>query len=741
MKRRFLATLLSLCATLALLPATAQAGVVDGGSCGENVTWSFDDGTLTISGTGAMADYESEGKVPWKSLRKDIQRIVIENGVTHVGARAFIQCGKAASVTIAESVTSIGAYAFAQVGLLEPIEITIPAGAQCKDGKDGSTVFSFSQVSKIHYSGTVLDFLQNGDRSYFMYTCGGERLVGFSDGKHGYADSIGFCGDRGDKGDNVWWMLDEEGTLTIGGEGKMKDSFYHSKYPWDATKVEKVVVEEGVTYVSSYAFHDHDSLTRVEIGTGVTAIGEYAFFECDDLKTIALPSSLTKVGKCLIGDKSGKNSASVETVEYGGTEEQWKDLFSTIESTHGSSFDKDWGNVDVVCIGSIPRKLVVRGGTGGGAYYAGDEVTIAAHLDDTLEFTYWYCEYTSDSEEPLEFISGDWTTPTVTFKMPAQDIRMIVVAKELPPVVTYAVAVEGGTGSGKYAAGQSVTIKASAPEIGKRFKEWTGASELTFTSGGAMSATATFTMPAEGVTLTATYEKTPYTLTVEGGTGGGTRFYGDHVSIKADAPATGKRFKEWTSTNKLGFENGDVTSSHIWFTMPAEDVTLTAIYEDIPYKVKLTGGFGGGIYTYGASVTIRADAFVEGKQFKEWVGTAGLVYTSGGATSAIATFTMPAKNVTLAALYEDSSAVRAELYEDSSAVRFELHGNSSVAPKPAFGDVDGNGEIDLLDFTQLCGYIAEGYAASDYPNADMNGDGQIDSNDVLALWAILQERG
>ena len=71
---------------------------------------------------------------------------------------------------------------------------------------------------------------------------------------------------------------------------------------------------------------------------------------------------------------------------------------------------------------------------------------------------------------------------------------------------TYAVTVKNGTGSGSYAAGVSVTIKANTPADGKRFRKWTGADGLTFTSGSASSAAASFRMPEKAVTITATYE-------------------------------------------------------------------------------------------------------------------------------------------------------------------------------------------------------------------------------------------
>ncbi|MCR5249053.1 MAG: InlB B-repeat-containing protein, partial [Lachnospiraceae bacterium] len=79
-----------------------------------------------------------------------------------------------------------------------------------------------------------------------------------------------------------------------------------------------------------------------------------------------------------------------------------------------------------------------------------------------------------------------------------------------PPAPTrYTLTVTNGTGSGSYTAGTPVTIRANDPESGKRFKEWTGAEELTFTAGSAKSAEATFTMPAKAVAVAAGYEDIP----------------------------------------------------------------------------------------------------------------------------------------------------------------------------------------------------------------------------------------
>ena len=71
---------------------------------------------------------------------------------------------------------------------------------------------------------------------------------------------------------------------------------------------------------------------------------------------------------------------------------------------------------------------------------------------------------------------------------------------------TYAVTVNNGTGDGNYEENATVTITADAALSGQHFKEWTGADSLNFTSGSKTSTTATFTMPANAVEVTATYE-------------------------------------------------------------------------------------------------------------------------------------------------------------------------------------------------------------------------------------------
>ena len=128
--------------------------IYDSGSCGENVTWTLTaDGTLTISGTGAMTDYTYDSRSPWYSCRTYIKRVVMQQGVTSIGDHAFWDCSGLTSVTIPDGVTSIGGDAFS--GCTALTSVTIPGSVTSIDG------YAFSgcdSLTDVYYAGTAADW-------------------------------------------------------------------------------------------------------------------------------------------------------------------------------------------------------------------------------------------------------------------------------------------------------------------------------------------------------------------------------------------------------------------------------------------------------------------------------------------------------------------------------------------------------------------------------------------------------
>ncbi len=100
------------------------ATIIASGTCGDNLTWTLDyDGTLTISGTGAMYDWSYSSDVPWYSNRSSVKKVIIGNSVTSIGNSAFRDCSSLTSIDIPDSVTSIGNYAFTSCSSLTSIDI------------------------------------------------------------------------------------------------------------------------------------------------------------------------------------------------------------------------------------------------------------------------------------------------------------------------------------------------------------------------------------------------------------------------------------------------------------------------------------------------------------------------------------------------------------------------------------------------------------------------------------------
>ncbi|MBQ6454453.1 MAG: leucine-rich repeat domain-containing protein, partial [Coriobacteriales bacterium] len=100
-------------------------GAVDSGQCGDDLYWSFDEssGTLTIMGDGDMWDFVSVSAHPWSVFDADIVAVLIDDGCTHVGTYAF------AGTTVEEvempaSVTSLGESAFHNAVYLEVVELS-----------------------------------------------------------------------------------------------------------------------------------------------------------------------------------------------------------------------------------------------------------------------------------------------------------------------------------------------------------------------------------------------------------------------------------------------------------------------------------------------------------------------------------------------------------------------------------------------------------------------------------------
>ena len=138
-------------------------------------------------------------------------------------------------------------------------------------------------------------------------------------------------------------------------------------------------------------------------------------------------------------------------------------------------------------------------------------------------------------------------------------------------------------------------------------------------------------------------------VTVVGGTGGGKYAAGASVTVKVTVP-TGKTFASWTFRGVV-LNTAQITQQEITFTMPENDVVLTALFEDIIYNITITNGTSSApTAKYQEEVTVTANAPAPDMYFDKWEVT-GLDTTGMDLTKTEIKFQMPAGNVTFTAKY------------------------------------------------------------------------------------------
>ena len=248
----------------------ALAATATSGSCGRNVTWSFDSdtGELLISGTGAMNSYSSSSTAPWYSYKDKIKKVTIEDGVTSIGWYAFWNCTSLTSITIPGSITSIGDSVFRDsTGLTS---ITIPDSVT----SIGSDAFSgCTSLTSITIPGSITSI----DDSVFRGCTGLTNIT------------------------------IPEGVTSIG------------QYAFEGcTGLTNITIPDSVTSIGSDAFSGCAGLKSVTIGNSVTSIGWYAFYHCTSLTSITIPDSVTSIRQYAFDICS-----NLKTVYYTGNIAKW----------------------------------------------------------------------------------------------------------------------------------------------------------------------------------------------------------------------------------------------------------------------------------------------------------------------------------------------------------------------------------------------------------------------------------
>ena len=255
-----------------------------GGNCGastneggeESVKWSFnpENGKLTISGSGKMANYISPQGVPWYNYRPQITSVVIENGVTSIGDMAFQDCGNLTTITFTgdSQLKSIGNHAFD--GCTNLTSITIPTSVT-SIGK-----YAFQECTGL----TSVTFAENSQ----LESIGNHAFDGCTK-----LTSVKIPTSVTSIGDYAFYKCIGLTSITI----PEKVTYIGSGVFWGCTGLTSVTISEGVTKIGTSMFYEATALKSITIPKSVTSIGSYAFKNCKALKNIDLPEELTTINR------------------------------------------------------------------------------------------------------------------------------------------------------------------------------------------------------------------------------------------------------------------------------------------------------------------------------------------------------------------------------------------------------------------------------------------------------------
>ena len=263
---------LNICRLVAVLMAVTLAAAlcipcsaaVQSGSCGNNITWSYSDGTLTLSGTGNMPDYSDLLPTPWYSFREEIRVVSVGEGITSIGNKAFFNCKSLKYATLPNTIVSIGNDAFYNCLLMK----TVTIGNSVKSIGDGA----FERCESLQMVRLPSTLSSLGKRSF--YRCASLQVISIP-------SSVVKIGDM---------------------------AFTY------CSALVSAEVMASIPTLPYWMFYGCERLSSLTLSKTITSIGESALYRCDALKTIHYLGTQATASQILVDAKTDLAPSASVTV-------------------------------------------------------------------------------------------------------------------------------------------------------------------------------------------------------------------------------------------------------------------------------------------------------------------------------------------------------------------------------------------------------------------------------------------